>query len=136
MKRNLLIAAALALLGITAASAQTVNVKAKVPFSFTVNRATLPAGEYSLKSMDEQGTALAIRDLNSKTANLVISNSCRSTKSASETKLVFHRYGSHYFLSQIWIEGENAGRELLPTAGEKEEARNSSMQEVILAAKR
>jgi hypothetical protein len=136
MKRNLLIAAALALLGITAASAQTVNVKANVPFSFTVNRATLPAGEYSLKSMDEQGAAIAIRDLNSKTTNLVISNSCRSSKSASQTKLVFHRYGNHYFLSQIWTEGSDAGRELLPSAGEKEVARNSSMQEVILAAKR
>ena len=128
MKRNLLIAAALALLGITAASAQTVNVKANVPFSFTVNRATLPAGEYSLKSMDEQGAALAIRDLNSKTTNLVISNPCRSSKSASQTKLAFHRYGNHYFLSQIWTEGSDAGRELLPSAGEKEVARNSSMQ--------
>jgi hypothetical protein len=134
MKRNLLIAA-LALLGTMAASAQTVNVKAKVPFSFTVNRATLPAGEYSLKSMDEQGTAIAIRDLNSNATNLVISNSCRSSESASQTKLVFHRYGNHYFLSQIWIEGDNAGRELLPSAGEKEVARNSSVQEVILAAK-
>lgn len=136
MKRNLLIAAALALLGITAASAQTVDVKANVPFSFTINRATLPAGEYSLKSMDEQGAALAIRDLNSKTANLVLSSSCRSPKSASQTKLVFHRYGNHYFLSQIWIEGSEAGRELRPSAGEKEMARNVSMQEVVLVAKR
>jgi hypothetical protein len=135
MKRNLLIAAALALLGITAASAQTVNVKAKVPFSFTVNRATLPAGEYSLKSMDEQGTAIAIRDLNSKTTNLVISSSCRSLNSASQTKLVFHRYGNRYFLSQIWTAGDEAGRALPPSAGEKEIARNVSMQEVVLAAK-
>ena len=136
MKRNLLIAAALALLGITAASAQTVNVKANVPFSFTVNRATLPAGEYSLKSMDEQGTALAIRDLNSKMANLVISNPCRSSKPASQTKLVFHRYGNHYFLSQIWIAGDDAGRELPPSAGEKEVAKDFSMQQVVLVAKR
>lgn len=136
MKRNLLIAAALALFGTMAASAQTVDVKANVPFSFTVNRATLPAGEYSLKSMDEQGAALAIRDLNSKTANLVLSSSCRSPKSASQTKLVFHRYGNHYFLSQIWIEGSEAGRELRPSAGEKEMARNVSMQEVVLVAKR
>ena len=134
MKRNLLIAVALALLGITAASAQTVNVNAKVPFSFTVNRATLPPGEYSLKSMDEQGTALAIRDLNSMTTNLVISNSCRSSKSASQTQLIFHRYGNHYFLSQIWIAGDDAGRELRPSAQEKEVAKDFSMQQVVLVA--
>ncbi len=134
MKRNLFIAAALALLGTMAASAQTVNLQASVPFSFTVNRATLPAGEYSVKSMDEQGTALAIRDLNSMSANLVLSNSCRSPKSASQTKLLFHRYGNHYFLSQIWIEGSDAGRELAPSAREKEVARDFSMQPVVLVA--
>jgi hypothetical protein len=136
MKRNFLIAVALALFGTTAAIAQTVDVKASVPFSFTVNRATLPAGEYSLKSMDERGTALAIRNLNSETANLVLSNSCRSPKSASQTKLLFHRYGNHYFLSQIWIEGSNAGRELPPSAQEKEVAKDFSMQQVLVAAKR
>src|SRR5262244_940137 len=40
MKRNLAITAALALLATTAASAQTVNVKATVPFSFIVGRVT------------------------------------------------------------------------------------------------
>jgi hypothetical protein len=134
MKRNLLIAAVLALLGTTAASAQTINVEASVPFSFIVNRATLPAGEYTLKSMDEQGAALAIRDLNSKTANLVLSNTCSSRKSASQTKLLFHRYGNSYFLSQIWTEGSNTGRELPPSAGEKEVARDFSMQQVVLVA--
>lgn len=134
MKRNLLIAAALALFGTTAVIAQTVDVKANVPFSFTVNRATLPAGEYSLKSMDEQGAAIAIRDLNSKTTNLVISSSCRSSKSASQTKLVFHRYGDRYFLSQIWTAGDDAGRALPPSAGEKEVAKDFSMQQVVLVA--
>jgi hypothetical protein len=134
MKRNFLIAAALALFATTAAIAQTVDVKANVPFSFTINRATLPAGEYSLKSMDEQGTALAIRNLNSRTANLVLSNSCRSPKSASQTKLLFHRYGNHYFLSQIWIEGSDAGRDLPPSAQEKEVAKDFSMQQVVLVA--
>ena len=134
MKRNLLIAAALALFATTAAVAQTVDVKANVPFTFTVNRATLPAGEYSLKSMDEQGTALAIRNLNSRTANLVLSSSCRSPKSAGQTRLLFHRYGDHYFLSQIWMEGSDVGRELRPSAEEKEVAKDFSMQQVVLVA--
>jgi hypothetical protein len=122
--------------GTMAASAQTVNVKAKVPFSFIVNRATLPAGEYWLNSLDDQGTALAIRNTDSKTTNLVLSNACVSTRGANKTKLVFHRYGNRYFLSQIWMAGNDRGREILPGTREKEMARDYSMQEVVLLAEK
>ena len=136
MKRNLLITAALALLGTMAASAQTVNVKTSVPFSFIVNQATLPAGEYSVSSTDEQGKVIAIRNLNSKTTNLVLSNTCESGKSASKTRLIFHHYAGGYFLSQVWIEGDDRGREIPRGAREKEMARDSSMQNVVLVAAR
>ena len=132
----MLFAAALALLVTTAASAQTVRLKANVPFSFVVNRATLPAGEYSAESMDDQGIVLAIRSSNGKGTNLVVSNSCQSLNAASHTKLVFHRYGSRYFLSQAWVEGNTLGRELAPSPREKEVAKDFSMQEVVLMAAR
>src|SRR5262245_16457006 len=136
MKINLLITAALAMLGTTAASAQTVNLQATVPFSFTVNRATMPSGRYSLRSVNHQGPALAISNLDSKTTNTVLSIACASAKEASKTKLVFHRYGDHYFLSQIWVAGNGRGREIPPSAREKEIAKASSMEEVILVAAR
>jgi hypothetical protein len=136
MKRNyLLFAAALTLL-ITTASAQTVKVKANIPFSFVVNRATMPAGEYQVESMDRDGGVLAIRDANSKTTNLVISNACQSRKATTHTKLIFHRYGDRYFLSQVWIAGNNRGRELLPSAREIEVAKDFSVQQVVLMAGR
>jgi hypothetical protein len=134
MKRNLLLAAALGLLMTTAASAQTVKLNVTVPFSFIVNRVTLPAGEYSVRSMDDHGTVLAIHNLNSKATNLVISNACMKLNSPSQSKLIFHRYGDRYFLSQIWTQGNNDGRELLPGAREKEVARDFSMREVVLVA--
>lgn len=136
MKRNfLLFTAALALL-VTTASAQTVRLKANVPFSFVVNRATLPAGEYSVESMDDQGIVLAIRGSNTKTTNLVKSNACASLKASSQTKLIFHRYGGRYFLNQVWVEGNNLGRELPPSPREKEVAKDFSVQEVALMAAR
>jgi hypothetical protein len=137
MKRNfLLFAAALALLVTTAASAQTIGLKVSVPFSFVVNRATLPAGEYSVRSVGDRGRVLVIRGLTSETANLVISNSCETLKPMSQTKLIFHRYGDRYFLNQIWVEGMNAGHQLPVNAREKEVAKDFSMQEVMLMAKR
>jgi hypothetical protein len=43
----------------------------------------------------------------------------------SQTKLVFRRYGDRYFLYQIWVEGNNRGRELPMTPLEKELASNA-----------
>ena len=137
MKKNfLLFTAALALVVTTVASAQTIKVKVNVPFNFVVNRATLPAGEYLVQSVDDEGKVLAIRDLNTNTTRLVTFNSCTSPKSASQTKLIFHRYGERYFLNQIWVEGNNSGHELSPSPREEEVAKDFSVREVVLMAAR
>src|SRR5438105_14096363 len=55
---------------------------------------------------------------------------------ATSTRLVFHRYGNRYFLYQIWVEGENRGRELPRTRLEKEVASNARPSSVaVLASK-
>jgi hypothetical protein len=134
MRGNILITVALAMLATMAASAQTINVKATVPFSFIVGRSTLSAGEYSLKTMSN-GQVLALSNREAKITELVLSNSCESL-TASKTKLVFHRYGDRYFLSQIWTEGNNRGHEIPISQREKETARNSSIQQVALVAEK
>jgi len=135
MKNSLMLfAAALALLVTTAANAQTIRVKAEIPFDFIVNRATLPAGEYSVEAVDGKGGVLLIRGMNSDSKSLVIANSCRSTKAAMDTKLIFHRYGNRYFLNQVWVAGNDAGQEIPSSRREKEVARDSSMQKVVLVA--
>jgi hypothetical protein len=131
----MLFAVALALL-VTAASAQTIQLKAEIPFGFIVNGATLPAGEYLVRSEGAGGAALLFSDLNGHRNNLMLTNACRSLKAATKTKLVFHRYGDRYFLSQIWIAGKDSGRELPTSRRETEVARDFSMQEVVLVARR
>jgi len=134
MKGTILITAALAMLATTAASAQSIKVKATVPFSFIVGQFILPAGQYTLKATGN-GQVLEMRNLDAKITRLVLSNSCES-RPASETKLVFHRYGDRYFLSQIWSEGNDRGHEIPISQREKEIARNSSVQEVVLVAQK
>jgi hypothetical protein len=137
MKRNLLLfAAALALVVTTVASAQTTKVKLTVPFSFIVNRTTLPAGEYVLQSVDIDGKVLGIRNVETNKTSLVMFNSCTSGASAKQTKVIFHRYGERYFLNKIWVAGNNIGHELSPSPREKEVAKDFSMHEVVLMAAR
>jgi hypothetical protein len=86
--------------------------------------------------VDDEGKVLAIRDLDTNTTSLVAFNSCMSLKSASQTKLIFHRYGERYFLNQIWVEGNSIGHELRPNRREKEVAKDFSVREVVLTAAR
>jgi len=51
---------------------------------------------------------------------LVLMNAAQRPRSDNSSKLVFHRYESTYFLSQVWITGSNQGREVSPSNAELE----------------
>ena len=57
-------------------------------------------------------------------------------------RLVFHRYGSRYFLAQVWMLRTDSGRELDPSGAERRLAKeypvakgNANPQKVEVAAK-
>jgi hypothetical protein len=135
MKKQLFALLGLGLLLVTASAyAQTLPIEANVPFDFIVNGATMPSGGYSIDSIGESGKALFIHNLDQKARSLVLSNRCEKLSPSKTTKLVFHRYGDRYFLTQIWVRGENAGRQLPVSRREAEMARDYTMQEVVLVA--
>lgn len=113
--------------------AQTIRVNARVPFDFIVNGTTLPAGEYTVQSLSNDGKTLFIRSKDLKDQTLVMSISCQSLNPSDKTKLVFHRYGNSYFLSRIWVAGNSSGHELLKSRGEIEMARDYNLKEVVVA---
>jgi hypothetical protein len=81
------------------ASAQN-QVKVNVPFSFTVGNSTMPAGSYTIKSDYDSRNLVYLTNwgANTKSAALGI----REQGTPNETgKLVFHRVGDQYFLSEI-----------------------------------
>jgi len=136
MKRNLfgiLTTLTLALLISVPLSAQTI-AKATVPFDFTVGQTRMPAGTYEISPLSH---AIYIRD--SKTAKGVLSlfNSEEPSRGDSTPKLVFHRYGDKYFLSQV-SRGNGDAVMQLPTSKLEEEVRiagSSVPQKTVIAAK-
>ena len=134
MKMFRSIALGFGLLLATASYAQETHVRGSVPFNFIVGNQVLPAGDYTVQSANSAGTALAIRNDDEGKAIMALSMSCRQLKPSDKTKLVFHRVGNRYFLSEIWVEGENAGRRLPPSAAETETALNQKVETVIVAA--
>ena len=135
MKKQLFVLLSLGLLlSGASAYAQTVNMKVNVPFSFIVNKATLPSGHYTIQSLGTAGNAISIRTPDNKAKSLILARRCQSLKTSEQTKLVFHRYGDRYFLAQIWMAGNNSGNELPKSPREDEVARDYTVQEVVLVA--
>jgi hypothetical protein len=132
---------ALALVGVLtlvlaagSAFAQSEEVRANIPFAFVVNKATLPAGNYSIDRAGMTSDAIVIRCLDGKTSQLAGTMSRGASKISDRTKLVFHRYGDRYFLSQIWVEGNAHMRELAKGKLESEVALDLSSHDVVLYA--
>jgi hypothetical protein len=84
--------------GATAARALSNQaVMAKVPFSFSVGQDQLPSGTYTL-SQDPWGF-VTLQSLD-RSVTLMISKT-EDSYSMSGDKLVFRKYGDHYFLSSV-----------------------------------
>lgn len=122
------------LLATASAYAQTGVVKATVPFNFIVNKTELPAGNYRIQPMGLTASAMAIESPDGKVVKAFLPNACSSPQVQKATKLVFHRYGTQYFLAQIWRAGNDRGQELPASGRETEVARDYPAQSVVVVA--
>jgi hypothetical protein len=109
-------------------------VKANIPFDFEAGNKSYPAGAYRVSAVNQMG-ALSIIGPASR-SGLASSQPTQSNSFSGSTKLVFHRYGDRYFLYQIWVAGENRGRELPTTRVEKELASNATPNPVVIMAQK
>ena len=100
MKRFPVIAL-LALAGIATAGslqAQSREVRAKIPFDFVVSGKQLPAGNYSFLSQPDE--AMVIRNADQRVTVLSLTHDVSGTTTGT-SRLVFNKYGDHYFLNEI-----------------------------------
>jgi hypothetical protein len=130
--RSILVLSLLLVAG--SAFAQTINVRSDVPFSFKVSGKSMPAGQYSIKTMTADGATLVLKGSEPHTVALISSNSAQKVDKSDSTKLVFHVYGSEYFLSEIWVEGSNAGHQIPVSSRERELAKGNTAVDVNVLA--
>jgi len=119
-------------LAVAAASAQSTQpMNFRTPFVFAVGDQLLPAGAYTVEVLSVTGV-LSFRSADGKVTVLVNSLPLQKTQFADRYKLVFHRYGSHYFASEIWAPGYRTGRMLMPYPSEQQMAKAGEPQHVSL----
>jgi hypothetical protein len=105
------------------AKAQSINrVVADIPFEFSVGYKAMPAGEYSVRTMNSNstGNALLIQSADGKISALRLSDGTEEAKkNNNHARLVFHRYGDRYFLAEVWNGVDKTGRQLLKSEEER-----------------
>lgn len=128
-KQALTMIALMVLVGSLAASVRAQSLSrgglvASIPFEFSAGNRTLPAGEYVFAKFNP-GAALVVLRIRSKDGrNSVLLQMTSTDGKASETaKLVFRRYGDHYFFAQAWTSGERDGLEARQSRDERNVAR-------------
>jgi hypothetical protein len=121
----------------TRAQAQIIgNLETEIPFQFNVGNTTLPAGSYLIHHLE--GTDLTVMEITSKDGSVsalfnVESAEAKSTPEKSE--LIFNKYGDHYFLSELFDEGNVDGNKLLPSRDEKKASKESGADVAHVAAR-
>jgi len=125
--------------GLSTAKAQTngnTELIANIPFEFSVGNKTLPAGEYAVRCTNPASDmkVLQLRSSDGRASVMVRTNSVIG-KTQGDAKLVFNRYGDHYFFAQAWLPADNIGMQASKSRNEKQIARelaaNKLSREVV-----
>ncbi len=136
MKRILIATSFAMLLTGSLAHAQRVVMNARIPFDFQASGVKLPAGTYEVTT----GIAPGIVRLSSfehKTGAMLVAQPVQAPAAGEQCRLLFHRYGDRYFLSQLWEAGNNTGLQLKKTKAEIEAAAaKPGGEHVMVAAQR
>jgi hypothetical protein len=138
MRMQILAVAGALMLSMVAAGeckAQSKALMAHIPFAFEAGDKTMPAGNYRIEFMPTGAGSLQVIRSVEGDAKATISTIVEAAPDAtSGPGLVFHRYGSQYFLAQIQT-GDGHARQVFPSRQEKEMAHSQSRTEVALVAR-
>jgi hypothetical protein len=105
-----------------------------VGFEFAAGDKLLPAGEYTVQLNSERGTVV-LRGEGQKPLMLLTAR--KESRSAPQRgKLVFQRYGTSFFLNEVWGQDNSVGQTLAPSAREKEMAREKQPQQILVVLAR
>ena len=105
------------------AKAQTngrIALIANIPFQFSIGNKSLPAGEYTVRSIsdDSRNVVLRIQSRDGKTSAMLQTSTVEG-KAQERAKLVFQRYGKQYFFAQAWVDAQKTGLEAPKSRAER-----------------
>ena len=116
--------------------AQSREVQATVPFDFTVGNKLLPSGTYTITQMETSVIEIRSHDKPIAALSLVEPD---DHKSPNHGKLVFNKYGSQYFLTEILSDQSDMHAAVPASKTEKrvrlEQAKLNSSSQTLVATR-
>ena len=106
------------------------KIKATIPFNFVVGNKELKAGDYVIES-SLANSALQFRSEDGGVQQIVFTVPIESNRTGNHERLLFNHDGDQYFLSQVWLSGDENGRELIPGVQVKAAANRSMSDQVV-----
>ena len=125
-RMNPILCVGIALVAAVAAHAQTAT--ANVPFSYHMGNRLLPAGTYHISDSNNGRIAWFRGKGIVQTASTIDVAGSRFNEPA---RLIFHKYGGEYFLSEIWAGGGD-GHKLVTSEREKEISRGGALPKLAV----
>jgi hypothetical protein len=96
------------------------SIQGNVPFNFRVGDSVLPAGQYIVRPLRSGSAVLQIQSSEPKGKGIMCLSNQVQANTQQGAKLVFHRYGDTYFLSQVWTgSGLSTGSGIKPSKAER-----------------
>jgi hypothetical protein len=124
LKQQLMAVAIFAALACTGLHAQSLDMRATIPFDFHAGDRLMPAGEYIIH---ENGPVVFLREADSGRPAPILLTIGADRLDSQEAHLEFNHYGSEYFLTAVWNSFTRDGRRMLPTNREKELAKRGDV---------
>jgi hypothetical protein len=99
-----------------------------VPFAFSFADKVMPAGQYDVTLGANNTRGLLLVDCHAcQTRAIDLTRNVGGGPNArTEGRLVFHKYGDTYFLSEVWLPGSRTGSGLYKSKTERELARTTA----------
>jgi hypothetical protein len=110
------------------------SIEANIPFEFQAGTAVLPPGNYSIRMVENSG--LKFMQINSRDNASSTMFEVRETDLSSapaKNELIFNKYGDHYFLAQLFDEGDPSGSEVMESNYEKTVSKAAAETKVHVA---
>jgi len=111
--------------------AQSDSTRFNVPFAFVVSDKQMPAGQYHVTSLF--WNAVEIVGTEGK-GGVITLGQPTMLPAGAEPKLIFHKYGKHYFLAEVRLLNMHSGRKFYRTKEEIEIANRFSTPETVEVA--
>jgi hypothetical protein len=121
---------ALALAPAATAQSNSITARVDIPFAFQAGSQRMPAGTYHVSAISDH--TLQLRGPGKDATSFVMVHSVEVLNAPNKGSVVFDRYGSRYYLHQVWTAGNTLGIECSKSRAEKETLQAANNQPATL----